>query len=137
VNTLSEIKLFLSLAERVSQESYCVRKKVGAVLVTSHGVISIGYNGTASGESNVCELEDGTTNPEVLHAESNVFAKTLKAGLSTDGAKLYVTLQPCLDCAKLIYQSGIKEVYFSEKYRCTKGVAFLERLGILVKQITK
>jgi len=100
------------------------------LLVKDKMIISDGYNGTPSGFENVCELEDGTTKPYVLHAEANAITKVAKSGNSSLGATLYVTASPCLECAKLIIQSGIKRVVYSEKYRLDDGLKLLERANI-------
>ena len=125
----------MKLALNVAQVSYCTRNKVGALIVNNDNVVAIGYNGTISGFPNVCELEDGSTNPEVLHAESNAIAKCAKSSNSSNGAALYVTLSPCFECAKIIIQSGIKEVYYLEKYRILDGLNLLLKAKIHVEQI--
>lgn len=125
--------MYMDIAKRVAKESYCTRRQVGSCLVTPDGVTLIGYNGTASGLDNVCELGDGTTNPEVLHSEANALAKSLRAGVSTLGATLYVSTQPCLDCSKMIVQAGISRVVYAEQYRCDKGTDFLERCKVIVE----
>lgn len=123
-------KRYLRMARIWSENSYCTRRKVGALIVKDKMIISDGYNGTPSGFENVCELEDGTTKGYVLHAEANAITKIAKSGNSSDGATLYVTTSPCLECAKLIIQSGIKRVVYSEKYRIDDGIKLLERAGI-------
>lgn len=130
-------KLYMDLAIRVAEESYCVRKKVGTVIVDKHGVILIGYNGTASGSDNTCELEDGTTDPEVLHSEMNAFSKALRVGMSTVGATLYVTLLPCLECAKMVVQAGVSRVVYLEDYRCKKGQAYLNKCSVPLEKFEK
>ena len=125
----------MKLALNVAQASYCTRNKVGALIVNNDNVVAIGYNGTISGFPNVCELEDGSTNPEVLHAESNAIAKCAKSSNSSNGAALYVTLSPCFECAKIIIQSGIKEVYYLEEYRILDGINLLLKAKIHVEQI--
>lgn len=125
----------MKLALDVAEASYCVRKKVGALIVHGDNVIAIGYNGTISGFPNVCELEDGTTRPDVLHAESNAIAKCAKSSNSSNGAALYVTLSPCFECAKIIIQSGIKEVYYKEEYRNLDGLNLLKQSNIYVQQV--
>lgn len=110
--------------------SYCQRKKVGCVIVKDDRIISIGYNGSPPGWTNECEDENGLTKPEVYHAEANAIAKLARNHESGDSASAFITVAPCLDCAKLLAQSGIKEVYFAEKYRCTKGLVFLNKCGI-------
>ena len=123
-------KRYLRMARIWSENSYCTRRKVGALIVKDKMIISDGYNGTPSGFENVCELEDGTTKGYVLHAEANTITKIAKSGNSSLGATLYVTTSPCLECAKLIIQSGIKRVVYSEKYRIDDGIKLLERAGI-------
>ena len=125
---------YLQMAEIWAQNSYCIRRKVGALLVKDRMIISDGYNGTPSGFENVCE-EDGVTKPYVLHAEANAITKVAKSGNSSDGATLYVTASPCLECAKLIIQSGIKRVVYRDAYRLTDGVDLLRRAGIEVEQV--
>lgn len=123
-------KRYLRMARIWSENSYCTRRKVGALIVKNKMIISDGYNGTPSGFENVCELEDGTTKGYVLHAEANAITKIAKSGNSSLGSTLYVTTSPCLECAKLIIQSGIKRVVYSEKYRIDDGIKLLERAGI-------
>jgi dCMP deaminase len=122
---------YLEMAEIWAQNSYCKRRKVGALLVKDRMIISDGYNGTPSGFENVCE-EDGVTKPYVLHAEANAITKVAKSGNSSEGATLYVTASPCLECSKLIIQSGIKRVVYQEEYRLTDGIDLLRRAGIEV-----
>jgi dCMP deaminase len=126
---------YMTLAIEVAKASYCERKKVGALIVKEDNVIAIGYNGTISGFPNVCELQDGTTRPDVLHAESNAIAKCAKSFNSSDGATLYVTLSPCFECAKIIIQSGINNVIYLEKYRNLDGLNLLTKSNINVQQI--
>jgi dCMP deaminase len=126
---------YMNLALEVAKASYCQRKQVGALIVQGENVIAIGYNGTISGFPNVCELQDGTTRPDVLHAESNAIAKCAKSSNSSDGATLYVTLSPCFECAKIIIQSGIKDVYYLEEYRNIDGLNLLNKSKIYVQQI--
>ena len=123
---------YLEMAEIWAQNSYCKRRKVGALLVKDRMIISDGYNGTPSGFENVCE-EDGVTKPYVLHAEANAITKVAKSGNSSEGATLYVTASPCLECSKLIIQSGIKRVVYGEEYRIMDGVELLKRAGIEVE----
>ena len=122
----------MEIARTVSRFSYSNRDKVGAVIVDSVGNIQIGYNGTPSGFPNVCEDENGVTLPEVLHAESNAILKAARSTISTQGSTLFVTLSPCVECAKLIIQSGIKHVVFENEYRNTSGIELLQKSGILV-----
>ena len=125
-------KSYLQMARVWAQNSYCVRRKVGAILVKDRMIISDGYNGTPSGFENVCEDENGVTKPYVLHAEANAITKVAKSGNSSLGATLYVTASPCLECSKLIIQAGIKRVVYSEDYRITDGIDLLRRAGIEV-----
>ncbi|MBQ3617945.1 MAG: dCMP deaminase family protein [Bacteroidales bacterium] len=121
---------YLRMARIWAENSYCERRKVGALIVKDKMIISDGYNGTPSGFENVCELDDGTTKPYVLHAEANAITKVAKSNNNSLNATLYVTASPCLECAKLIIQSGIKRVVYSEKYRLEDGLKLLERAGI-------
>ncbi|MDE7382090.1 MAG: dCMP deaminase family protein [Muribaculaceae bacterium] len=121
---------YLRMARIWSENSYCVRRKVGALIVKDKMIISDGYNGTPSGFDNICESEEGVTFPYVLHAEANAITKVAQSNNSSDGATLYVTASPCLECAKLIIQSGIKRVVFSELYRITDGIDLLKKAGI-------
>ncbi len=123
-------KRYLAMARIWSQNSYCVRRQVGAILVKDKMIISDGYNGTPSGFENQCESEDGATKPYVLHAEANAITKVARSNNSSDGATLYVTASPCIECAKLIIQVGIKRVVFSEKYRTEEGIDLLKRAEI-------
>ncbi|MBR0052650.1 MAG: dCMP deaminase family protein [Bacteroidales bacterium] len=125
---------YLEMAQIWAQNSYCKRRKVGALLVKDRMIISDGYNGTPSGFENVCE-EDGVTKPYVLHAEANAITKVAKSGNSSDGATLYVTASPCLECSKLIIQSGIKRVVYRDEYRLTDGIDLLRRAGIEVEKV--
>ena len=128
-------KRYLRMASIWAENSYCTRRKVGALIVKNKMIISDGYNGTPSGFENVCELEDGTTKPYVLHAEANAITKIARSGNNSEGATLYVTTSPCLECAKLIIQSGIKRVMYSEKYRLEDGIELLKRAGVEVEYI--
>ena len=125
-------KRYLRMARIWAENSYCTRRKVGALIVKDKMIISDGYNGTPSGFENVCELDNGTTKPYVLHAEANAITKIAKSGNNSDGATLYVTASPCLECSKLIVQSGIRRVVYSETYRLTDGVDLLKRAGVEV-----
>ena len=125
---------YLEMAEIWAQNSYCKRRKVGALLVKDRMIISDGYNGTPSGFENICE-EDGVTKPYVLHAEANAITKVAKSGNSSEGATLFVTASPCLECAKLIIQSGIKRVVYRDEYRITDGIDLLRRAGIEVERV--
>ena len=121
---------YLRMANIWAENSYCERRKVGALIVKDKMIISDGYNGTPSGFENVCENEDGFTKPYVLHAEANAITKIARSNNNSNGATMYVTASPCIECAKLIIQSGIKRVVYGEKYRLTDGIDLLERAGI-------
>ena len=123
-------KSYLQLATVWAKNSYCVRRQVGAILVKDKMIISDGYNGTPAGFENVCEDENGVTKPYVLHAEANAITKVAKSGNSSDGSTLYVTASPCIECAKLIIQAGIKRVVYHDEYRITDGIDLLRRAGI-------
>lgn len=123
---------YMRMAHIWAENSYCQRRKVGALIVKDKMIISDGYNGTPAGFENVCEDEDGLTKPYVLHAEANAITKIARSNNNSDGATLYVTASPCIECAKLIVQAGIKRVVYSEKYRLTDGIDLLERAGIEV-----
>lgn len=118
-----------------AENSYCQRRKVGALIVKDRMIISDGYNGTPCGFENVCEDENGITKPYVLHAEANAITKVAKSNNSSDGATLYVTAAPCVECAKLIIQSGIRRVVYRDSYRITDGLDLMERAGIEILQI--
>ena len=126
---------YLKMAMIWAQNSYCKRRKVGALLVREKMIISDGYNGTPSGFENICENENNQTKPYVLHAEANAITKVAKSNNSSEGATLYVTSSPCLECAKLIIQAGIKRVVFTENYRVEDGINLLRRANIEVKQV--
>lgn len=118
-----------------AENSYCERRKVGALVVKNNMIISDGYNGTPTGFENICEDENNVSKPYVLHAEANAITKLARSSNSSDGATLYVTASPCIECAKLIIQSGIKRVIYTEKYRLTDGIDLLERAGIEVEYL--
>ena len=126
---------YLRMARIWAENSYCHRRKVGALVVKDKMIISDGYNGTPSGFENVCEDENNVTHPYVLHAEANAITKLARSSNNSDGATLYVTASPCIECAKLIIQSGIKRVIYAEKYRLTDGIDLLERANIEVKYL--
>lgn len=126
---------YLRMARIWAENSYCERRKVGAIIVSGSMIISDGFNGTPSGFENVCEDEHGLTKPYVLHAEANAISKVARSNNSSAGATLYVTAAPCLECAKLIIQSGISRVVYNEKYRLTDGTDLLERAGICCDHI--
>ena len=126
-------KLYLDIVKRIAEESYCKRLKVGALIVKDGNIISFVYNGTPTGMPNICE-EQNITLSYVLHAESNAITKACKSPISTEGATLYLTHSCCVECAKLIAQSGIKKVYYLQRYRDLSGVNLLKNLGIDVTQ---
>ena len=128
-------KSYLDMAAIWAKNSYCKRRQVGALIVKDKMIISDGYNGTPSGFENICEDESGATKPYVLHAEANAISKVAKSGNSSEGATLYVTASPCLECSKLIIQSGIKRVVYREQYRLDDGINLLKRAGIEVEQV--
>ena len=122
----------LEMARIWAKNSYCTRRQVGALVVKNNMIISDGYNGTPSGFENVCEDDNGVTKPYVLHAEANAITKLARSNNNSDGATIYITASPCIECAKLIIQSGIKRVVYGEKYRLMDGIELLERAGIEV-----
>jgi len=123
---------YMRMAQIWAENSYCERRKVGALIVKNKMIISDGYNGTPSGFENVCEDEHQLTKPYVLHAEANAITKIARSHNSSEGSTLYVTASPCIECAKLIIQAGIKRVIYGEKYRLEEGLKLLERAGIEV-----
>ena len=134
---------YMKTARLFAEHSSARRKKVGAVVVKDNRIISIGYNGMPTGWTNECEhwietaelQSEYVTKPEVLHAETNAIAKLARSTESGDGASMFVTCSPCLECAKLIFQSGITEVFYSEDYRTNDGIKFLKQCGILVRKL--
>jgi len=137
------VDAYMDTAERFAQLSHARRLHVGAIIVKDDRIISIGYNGMPSGWDNNCEeviqYSDDTTalktKPEVLHAETNAIAKLAKSNESGDGAVLFVTHAPCLDCAKLVYQSGLNSVYYRNSYRDDSGIQFLQKAGVKVEKV--
>ena len=137
-NIEKQLKLderYLRMALVWAENSYCIRRQVGALLVKDKMIISDGYNGTPSGFENICEDENDKTKPYVLHAEANAITKIAKSNNSSDGATLYVTSSPCLECSKLIIQAGIRRVVFSEAYHMNDGVELLLRAGVEVVRV--
>ena len=128
-------KRYLRMACIWAENSYCQRRRVGAILVKDQMIISDGFNGTPAGFENICEDADGATKPYVLHAEANAITKAARSNNSSDGSTLYVTASPCLECSKLIIQAGIERVVFHELYRLSDGIDLLERAGIEVVHI--
>ncbi len=123
---------YLLMARIWAQNSYCQRRQVGALVVKEGMIISDGYNGTPSGFENICEDDAGITKPYVLHAEANAITKLARSSNNSEGSTIYITASPCIECAKLIIQAGIKRVVYGEKYRLTDGIELLERAGIEV-----
>ena len=128
-------KRYLRMAAIRAENSYCKRRQVGALLVKDKMIISDGFNGTPAGFENVCEDETNHTKPYVLHAEANAITKVAASSNSSRGATIYVTSSPCIECAKLIIQSGIRRVVYSEDYRLADGIELLRRAGVIVDYI--
>ena len=128
-------KRYLRMARIWAENSYCKRRQVGALIVKDKMIISDGYNGTPSGFENVCEDENNVTKSYVLHAEANALTKIARSGNNSDGATMYVTYEPCIECAKLIIQSGICRVIYTRDYRLHDGVELLKRAGIVVEHL--
>ena len=126
---------YMNMAVIWSENSYCRRRKVGALIVKDKMIISDGYNGTPAGFENVCEDEENKTLPYVLHAEANAITKIACSNNSSSGATLYVTDAPCIECAKLIIQAGIKRVVYSRKYRLDDGINLLKRANVTVEYL--
>lgn len=123
-------KRYMRMAQIWAENSYCKRRQVGALLVKNKMIISDGYNGTPSGFENVCEDEDNVTKPYVLHAEANAITKVARSNNSSEGATMYVTSSPCIECSKLIIQSGITRVVYANSYRLSDGIELLKRADI-------
>ena len=128
-------KRYIRMASIWAGNSYCTRRQVGALIVKDQMIISDGYNGTPSGFENICEDENNVTKPYVLHAEANAITKIARSSNSSNGATMYVTASPCIECAKLIIQAGIKRVVYSEKYRLEDGLDLLRRANVEVVYI--
>ncbi|MBN2273341.1 MAG: dCMP deaminase family protein [Bacteroidales bacterium] len=126
---------YLEMAQIWARNSYCKRRQVGALIVKEKMIISDGYNGTPAGFENICEDKNNQTKPYVLHAEANAITKVAKSNNSSDGATLYITSSPCMECAKLIIQSGIRRVVFCDMYRIQEGIELLKRANIEVVYI--
>ncbi len=127
---------YIQMARVWATNSYCKRRQVGALIVKDRMIISDGYNGTPSGFENECEDENGESKPYVLHAEANAITKVAKSNNSSEGATLYITASPCMDCAKLIIQAGIVRVVYADEYRIVDGIELLEKAGIEVVQMS-
>ncbi|MDR2773913.1 MAG: dCMP deaminase family protein [Tannerella sp.] len=128
-------KRYLRMAKIWAENSYCKRRQVGALIVNNQMIISDGYNGTPAGFENICEDENYKTKPYVLHAEANAITKVAASNNNSAGATIYITSSPCIECAKLIIQAGIKRVVFSGKYHTDEGIELLNRAGITVDLI--
>ena len=128
-------KRYIRMASIWAGNSYCTRRQVGALIVKDQMIISDGYNGTPSGFENICEDENNVTKPYVLHAEANAITKIARSSNSSNGATMYVTASPCIECAKRIIQAGIKRVVYSEKYRLEDGLDLLRRANVEVVYI--
>ena len=126
---------YMRMARIWAENSYCQRRQVGALVVKDKAIISDGYNGTPSGFENICEDDNNVTKPYVLHAEANAITNLARSHNSSDGATLYVTASPCIECAKLIIQAGIKRVVYAEHYRLEDGINLLKRANIDVEYI--
>ncbi|MCF0206154.1 MAG: dCMP deaminase family protein [Bacteroidales bacterium] len=129
-------KHYLQMASIWSRNSYCKRRQVGALLVKNKMIISDGFNGTPSGFENQCEDENNVTKPYVLHAEANAITKVAKSGNSSEGATLYITTAPCIECAKLIIQAGIVRVVYGEEYRKSEGLELLQKANIEIVNLS-
>ena len=128
-------RAYLKMAYEWGKLSHCKRKQVGALIVKDRMIISDGFNGTPTGFDNCCEDKDGITKWEVLHAEANAILKVAASTQSTNGATLYITLSPCIQCSKLIYQAGINRVVFTNKYKDISGIDFLEKAGVKIMHL--
>lgn len=124
---------YLRMARIWAENSYCKRRQVGALVVKDNMIISDGYNGTPSGFENICEDENNVTKPYVLHAEANAITKLARSNNNSEGATLYVTASPCIECSKLVIQAGIKRVVYAEKYRLDDGIKLMEKAGLEVE----
>ena len=128
--------MFMEIAETIAKQSVAKRLQVGSIIVNDSGrILSMGYNGMPSGWDNTCETIENITKPEVLHSEANLLLKCAKDGQTTDGATMFCTHSPCLECSKLIHQAGIKTVYYRNKYRDDSGIEFLKKCNITIEQI--
>jgi len=127
-NQIDWDNFYLSICGLIAQQSYAEDRKVGAIIVKDDNIISFSYNGTARGSDN-----DTQTNP-VLHAEAQAIAKVARSNLSSEGATLYCTLSPCMDCSKLIYASGIRRIVYRDQYKCLEGIKYLQKVNIVVNR---
>ena len=129
-------KRYIRMASIWAENSYCTRRKVGALIVKDKMIISDGYNGTPAGFENICEDDNGVTKPYVLHAEANAITKIARSNNCSEGATLYVTASPCIECAKLIIQAGIRRVVYADPYRMDDGIQLLKKVGIECVQVS-
>lgn len=129
-------KTYINIATEVSNLSRCNRKKVGSIIVKDGNILGFGFNGTPSGEDNCCEDENNVTKPNVIHAEDNLIRKIKDEGKCMKGSSIFITLAPCIDCAELIIENGITNVYYMEDYRCSKGLNHLIKNNIKVEKVT-
>ena len=128
-------KFFLDMAVNVSSLTYCKKRKVGAIIVKNNNIISMGYNGTLPGADNDCEDEDGKTKPTVIHAEENAILHLVRnGGTGIEGAAMFCSCSPCINCARLIVNSGIKEFYYVHEYKSSSGLRFLQENGVKVEK---
>jgi dCMP deaminase len=130
-------RIYLEMSNVWAKNSYCKRMQVGCLIVKNKSIISDGYNGSPTGFPNICESDDNVTLPYILHAEANAITKLAKGTQGSEGSTLYVTLSPCFECSKLIIQSGIKRVVFTEVYRNPESISFLAEAGIEILKISK
>lgn len=129
------IHMYLDIAQRIAECSTAIRLKVGAICVKNDRIISIGYNGTPQGWDNICEDENGNTKSEVIHAEMNMIAKLAKTEGGGEDSTVFLTHSPCINCSLLLYQSGIKHIYYSNEYRKSDGIDFLKKCGVNVTKV--
>lgn len=127
-------KTYMDCAEAFAQQSYAKRKQVGAIAVTPQDIIIYSWNGTAQGDDNACEGEDGSTLDTVLHAEANIVAKAAREGLSLKGSTIFVTLSPCILCSKQLVQAGVERVVYKEEYRDLTGIKYLKTHNVIVER---
>jgi dCMP deaminase len=134
-----DIDFYMNFAETAAMRSHCIKKKVGAVIVSADGsnIIAYGYNGSPKGMSNCCEDYNGKTLPTTIHAELNAIAKAATLGHSTKGTTLFTTLAPCVNCAVLILQTGISEVFYKHDYKDDTGINLLKSSGVVVRKFEK
>ncbi len=130
------IDYYMSITEKTAELSYATKLKVGAIAVKNDRIISIGYNGTPHNWSNVCEDQNGVTYPYVSHAEENLIAKLCKSHESSEGASVFITDSPCMNCSKILYNAGVTSVYYKREYRLTDGIDFLKKCGVNVVKVS-